>query len=95
MKKFARLVPIGFLLVLFLSSCATTARKEVPYFDFQGMADSGVIVVTVDAQKESELIKGVLPICKSLLLEPSEFLSRLLQDWIRTHWKLKSWMPMG
>ncbi|MDD4301445.1 MAG: hypothetical protein PHS03_03105, partial [Sphaerochaeta sp.] len=39
--------------------CATTARKEVPYFDFQGMADSGVIVVTVDAQKESELIKGV------------------------------------
>nr|WP_321263786.1 hypothetical protein [uncultured Sphaerochaeta sp.] len=59
MKHFARLVPIGFLLVLFLSSCATTARKEVPYFDFQGMADSGVIVVTVDAQKESELIKGV------------------------------------
>ncbi len=47
-------------MVLFLSSCATTARKEVPYFDFQGMADSGgVIVVTVDAQKESELIKGV------------------------------------
>ncbi len=59
MKRFARLIPIGLLVLFILSSCATVARKEVPYYDFQGMADSGVIVITVDAEKEKELIEGV------------------------------------
>ncbi|MGH0053074.1 MAG: lipoprotein [Sphaerochaetaceae bacterium] len=60
MKRLAKLIPLGMVFVVLLSSCATMARKEaLPYYDFQGMADSGVIVVTVDAQKEHELIDGV------------------------------------
>lgn len=44
------------LAVVFLSSCATTRAPKVPYFDFQAMGEEGVIVVTVDAVKEQEMV---------------------------------------
>ncbi len=59
MRKVVRVLIPVFAVVVFLSGCATTMRKEVPYYDFQGMAKDGVIVVTVDAVKEQELVNLV------------------------------------
>jgi len=55
MKKSKALV-LSLCIVLFLSSCASLAKKELPYYTFQGMAESGSIVVTVDAAKEPDII---------------------------------------
>ncbi len=55
MKK-SKAVVLSVCIVLFFSSCASLARKERPYFHFQGMAQSGVIVATVDAVAEPELV---------------------------------------
>ena len=55
MKK-SKVVVISLIAVLFLSSCTSLARKERPYFHFQGMVQSGTIVATVDAVSESALV---------------------------------------
>jgi hypothetical protein len=55
MRK-SKAVIVSLLLVLLLSSCATLAKRERPYYHFQGMAQKGVIVVTVDALAEPDLV---------------------------------------
>lgn len=55
MKK-SKAVVLCVCIVLFLSSCASLAKKERPYYQFQGMAQSGTIVATVDALAEPELV---------------------------------------
>ncbi len=55
MKK-GKAVVLTLCIVLFLSSCASLARRERPYYQFQGMAQSGVIVATVDAVAEPALV---------------------------------------
>ncbi len=55
MKK-SKVVVVSLIVVLFLSSCASLAKKELPYFHFQGMAKSGTIVATVDADAEPALV---------------------------------------
>ncbi len=57
MKRLVKLFSLGALVMVLLSSCATTTRMVEPYYDFQGMADPGVIVITVDAVKEQALIE--------------------------------------
>lgn len=59
MRRFAQFVSYCTLILVLFTSCASTARREAPpYYDFQGMAQPGVIVVTVDALKEPELVKS-------------------------------------
>ncbi|MDY0287978.1 MAG: hypothetical protein RBR15_04045 [Sphaerochaeta sp.] len=55
MKK-SKVVVVSVIVVLFLSSCATLAKKERPYFHFQAMAQQGAIVATVNAVSEPDLI---------------------------------------
>ena len=55
MKK-SKAVVLSICIVLFLSSCASLAKRERPYYHFQGMAQSGSIVATVDALAEPELV---------------------------------------
>ncbi|MBI9096638.1 MAG: hypothetical protein JEY71_17385 [Sphaerochaeta sp.] len=55
MKK-SKTVVLSVCIVLMLSSCASLARRERPYFHFQGMAQSGSIVATVDAIAEPDLV---------------------------------------
>ncbi|NBK20562.1 MAG: hypothetical protein EOM68_00875 [Spirochaetia bacterium] len=55
MKK-GKVVVLSVCIVLFFSSCASLAKKERPYYHFQGMAQSGVLVATVDAIAEPELV---------------------------------------
>ena len=55
MKK-SKAVVVSLFIVLFLSSCASLAKRERPYFHFQGMARSGTIVATVDAGAEPDLV---------------------------------------
>ena len=57
------------IVVLFLSSCTSLARRERPYFHFQGMVQSGTIVATVDAVAESALVASAFG-------ELSEFANR-------------------
>ncbi|NCC12343.1 MAG: hypothetical protein EOM32_03110 [Spirochaetia bacterium] len=56
MRRCVRFASSLALAVVFLSSCATTRAPKVPYFDFQAMGEEGVIVVTVDAVKEQEMV---------------------------------------
>lgn len=56
MIRFCKIASALVLVVLILSSCATVADKGRPYYDFQSMGEENVIVVTVDARKEPELI---------------------------------------
>lgn len=55
MKK-SKAIVLSLCIVLFFSSCASISRKERPYYHFQGMAQSGSIVATVDADAEPELV---------------------------------------
>lgn len=55
MKK-SKVVVLSLCIVLFFSSCASLGKRERPYFHFQGMAQSGTIVATVDAALEPELV---------------------------------------
>jgi len=55
MKK-SKAVVLSIFIVVFLSSCASLAKRERPYYHFQGMARSGSIVATVDAVAEPELV---------------------------------------
>lgn len=55
MKK-SKVVVLSICIVLSLSSCATLAKRESPYFHFQGMAQKGTIVATVDAIAEPDLV---------------------------------------
>lgn len=55
MKK-GKVVVLSVCIVLFLSSCASLAKRELPYFHFQGMAESGSIVATIDAAAEPALV---------------------------------------
>ena len=56
MKKSKVVVLWSLSIVLLLSSCATLAKRESPYFHFQGMAQKGTIVATVDAIAEPALV---------------------------------------
>ena len=89
MRRFAQFGSYGLLILVLFTSCATTAKKEIPYFEFQGMADSGVIVVTVDAKKEPELVgtafAGLEEFAKraervSLSLKPTDEIYPLASD---------------
>ncbi len=55
MKK-SKIVVLSICIVLMLSSCASLTKRERPYFHFQGMAQNGSIVATVDAVAEPELV---------------------------------------
>ncbi len=55
MKK-SKAVVLSICIVLFLTSCASLGKRERPYFNFQGMAQSGSIVATVDASAEPALV---------------------------------------
>jgi len=55
MKK-SKTVVLSVCIVLMLSSCTSLAKRERPYFLFQGMAQSGSIVATVDALAEPDLV---------------------------------------
>lgn len=55
MKK-SKVVIVGIIVMMFLSSCATLGKKKLPYFPVQGMVQPGTIVVSVDAQKEQALV---------------------------------------
>lgn len=56
MKSKSKVVAILLVVVIFLTSCTTLAKKALPYFQFQGMAEPGVIVVSVDALSEKDLV---------------------------------------
>lgn len=56
MVRFFKVASTLLLVVIVLSSCVSTAEKGRPYYDFQAMGEEGIIVVTVDAQKEQELV---------------------------------------
>lgn len=57
MVRFSKYASVFVLTVFILSSCATMAEKGRPYYDFQAMGEEQVIVVTVDARKEQELVR--------------------------------------
>ena len=56
MVRFFKAVLGLLVIIIVLSSCTTTREKGRPYYDFQAMGEEGIIVVTVDAQKEQELV---------------------------------------
>lgn len=58
MVRFCKIASAFALAVIVLSSCATVAQKGRPYYDFQAMGEENVIVVTVDALKEQELVQA-------------------------------------
>jgi hypothetical protein len=68
MKNY-RLLAVAAIFTLLLSSCANVGRKARPAYRFQGMADPGSIVVTVDAGKEPDIVA-------SAFAQMDEFASR-------------------
>ncbi len=58
MVRFCKIASAFVLAVVVLSSCATVSQKGRPYYDFQAMGEESVIVVTVDARKEQELVQA-------------------------------------
>lgn len=58
MVRFCKIASAFVLAVVVLSSCATVSQKGRPYYDFQAMGEENVIVVTIDASKEQELVQA-------------------------------------
>lgn len=58
MVRFCKIASAFVLAVVVLSSCATVSQKGRPYYDFQAMGEENVIVVTIDARKEQELVQA-------------------------------------
>jgi len=58
MVRFCKIALAFVLAVVVLSSCATVSQKGRPYYDFQAMGEENVIVVTIDARKEQELVQA-------------------------------------
>lgn len=56
MARAAKAASVLVLTALLFISCATTVEKGRPYYDFQAMGRENVIVVTVDAEKEGQLV---------------------------------------
>ena len=54
--KQTKVVVVILCTMLFLSSCASLGKREEPYYHFQGMAQSGAIVATVDLSAEPDLV---------------------------------------
>lgn len=60
MKRTLRLVTFSVATLLLLASCATVGRPSVEGRPIQRMAERGVVVIAIDAQKERELLMTAL-----------------------------------